>query len=147
MAGESPPYVDTSALAKWYLNEPRSAEFEAWVTSFSAVRISALTVVEMRSLLARRRRMGELEAVLESRVFATFLEDIRQGFLLREPLQDRHAAGALNLMASLPDIPLRTLDAFHLAIARDAGSDTLATADRVMASAAERCDLRVVRFG
>ncbi len=147
MAGESLPYVDTSALAKWYLNEPRSAEFEAWITSFPAARVSALTVVEMRSLLARRRRMGDLEAVLESRVFATFLEDIRLGFLLREPLQDRHAAGALNLMASLPDIPLRTLDALHLAIACDAGSDTLATADRVMASAAERWGLRVVRFG
>jgi uncharacterized protein len=47
------PYIDTSALAKWYLNEPRSEDFGAV--------ISRLTVVEFRCLIARRRRAGDID--------------------------------------------------------------------------------------
>ena len=49
-------YFDTSALAKWYLNEPRSEEVEEYIQAHGPVGISDLTVVEMRSLLSRRRR-------------------------------------------------------------------------------------------
>lgn len=50
------PYLDTSALAKWYLNEPFSEKFEAFIQEYSTAAISRLTVVELRCLLARRRR-------------------------------------------------------------------------------------------
>lgn len=46
---------DTSALAKRYLNEPRSDEFEAWLERAEEPVISSLALVEMRSLLARHR--------------------------------------------------------------------------------------------
>jgi uncharacterized protein len=53
-------YIDTSALAKWYLEEPGSDEFEEFVNSIAERRISRLVTVELRRLLARRRRAGEV---------------------------------------------------------------------------------------
>jgi predicted nucleic acid-binding protein len=45
MSGRT-PYIDTSALAKWYLNEPRSEDFGAFITRQEKAVISRLTVVE-----------------------------------------------------------------------------------------------------
>ena len=58
-------YFDTSALATWYLNEPRSNDVERYIQEHGPVAISDLTVVEMRSLLARRRREQNMYATTE----------------------------------------------------------------------------------
>jgi predicted nucleic acid-binding protein len=139
-------YIDTSALAKWYLNESRSEDFAAWVRNESDTRISTLTVVEMRCLLARRRRNRELSPELERKVFATLRDDISHGFLIRHPVEDRQVSDALNLLDMLADHPLRTLDALHLSIARHQGMKRLATADRVMTAAAHALGFHVIRF-
>jgi Predicted nucleic acid-binding protein, contains PIN domain len=139
-------YLDTSALAKWYLNESRSEDFAAWIQDEADVHISTLTVVEMRCLLARRRRNRELSIDMEQKVFATLLDDIVQGFLTQHPVEDEHAMGALNLLTLLADHPLRTLDAIHLGVARRLGADRLATADQVMGNAAETLRMEVIWF-
>lgn len=140
------PYVDTSALAKWYLNEPRSEDFEAFVTALTSAAISRLTMVEFRCLLARRRRSGELSEPVEQRVLGAFEDDIRQGHLQVQPLDDRHALDAVTLVSRLSHHGLRTLDALHLAIARDIATPVIATADRVMADAAIVLGFEVARF-
>jgi len=139
-------YFDTSALAKWYLNEPRSDEVEKYIQQHAPVGISDLTVVEMRSLLARRRREKNIDGDLEAKVFVAFQEDIRCGHLLCHSLPDDFAAAAVNLFALLSDLPLRTLDAMHLAVARDIPARTLATADKIMAAAPAAMGFGVVRF-
>jgi uncharacterized protein with PIN domain len=53
-------YVDTSALAKWYIAEPGSAAFERFVQDAADVVISRLVLVEMRCLLSQRRRSGTI---------------------------------------------------------------------------------------
>ena len=141
-----PVYMDTSALAKWYVNEEFSQEVEDFIRKQAPVAISSLTVVEMRCLLARRRRAGQLDAQFENRAYAAFLEDIRRGHLIRHQVPDAALEGAANLIASLPEIPLRTLDSMHLAIMMDIGTETLATADRIMAAAAVELELQVVGF-
>jgi hypothetical protein len=75
--------------------------------------------VEMRNLLARHRREGNLDPNTEIKVFATFEEDIRQKFLICHPLSDGLARGAVNLLSVLSDLPLRMIDAMHLAIAKE----------------------------
>ncbi len=140
------PYLDTSALAKWYLNEPFSEEFEAFIQEQPATAISRLTVVEFRCMLARRRRMGEITKAVESRVFASFEEDIRAGFLQVHPIADEHLIAALGLITRLSRFPLRTLDAMHLAIAQSIHARQLATADRTMADAGKAIGLGIVRF-
>ena len=78
-------YFDTGALAKWYLREAQSDEVEAYIRANGPVAISDLTVVEMRSLLARHRREKSIDIGLEGQIFTTFQEDIRQGFLVCHP--------------------------------------------------------------
>jgi len=139
-------YFDTSALAKWYLPEEQSNEVEKYIQENGPVVISDLTVVEMRDLLARLRREGNLDPNTEIKVFATFEEDIRQKFLICHPLSDGVARGAVNLLSVLCDLPLRMIDAMHLAMAKEIQTDVLATADPVMANAGEKLGLSVVRF-
>ena len=140
------PYIDTSALAKWYLNEPRSEDFEAFITGFPSATISRLVVVEFRCLLARRRRAGDIGRRIERRIVKTFERDVAQGFLEVHPLEDRQALGALEILSSLERHPLRTLDALHLAAAGEIGATVIATADRVMAAAAKALGFSVERF-
>lgn len=139
-------YLDTSALAKWYLNEANSEAFADWMQGQDSACISGLTLAEMRCLLARRRRRGDFSRELEQEIYATFSEDIRLGHILLRPLKDEHATDAVHLMERLSRLPLRTLDALHLAAARDLGCGRLATADRIMARAAEALGMEVVRF-
>jgi hypothetical protein len=139
-------YFDTSALAKWYLNEERSQDVERYIQEHGPVGISDLTVLEIRCLLARRRREGNIDPKMESRIFATFQEDIRQHFLVCHPFPEGLTAGAVNLVSVHLDLPLRTLDALHLVIAKEIQADKLATADRIMVAAAKAMGLSVVRF-
>lgn len=140
------PYLDTSALAKWYLNEPFSEEFDAFIQEQPAAVISRLTVVEFRCLLARRRRAGEITKTIEARVYAAFQTDVGAGSLQVYPVVDEHLVAALGLLAKLERYPLRTLDALHLAIARSIHCPQMATADKTMANAGKAAGLGVVRF-
>lgn len=142
-----PLYVDTSVLAKRYLSEAFSDEVDDFLAGSAPVSISSLTLVEMRSLVGRRRREGYLDEVFEARLWASLEEDIAEGYVLTHPLTDEHASGAGRLLAMLSQTPLRTLDALHLAVARAIGAGGLATADRVMAAGAEQLGFRVTRFG
>jgi uncharacterized protein len=138
-------YFDTSALAKWYINERGSDEVEEFITTQGPVAISDLTMVEMRSLLARRKREGHFNSSLEMEIFSTFQEDIRRKIIICHPLPSGLAA-AMHLLNRLSDSSLTTLDAWHLAIVGEIGAEIVATADRIMAEAAEALGLEVVRF-
>ena len=139
-------YFDTSALSKWYLNEAGSDDVEKYIQDHGPVDMSDLTVVEMRCLLARRRREGNIDPKTEIKIFATFEEDIRQRFLICHPLPDGLTAGAVNLLSVHPDLPIRALDALHLMIAREIRAEVLVTADRVMVAGAKAMGFSVVRF-
>ena len=140
------PYVDTSALAKWYLNEPRSEDFAKYIQAERRVAISRLTVVELRCLLGRRRRARHLTAALEREILRAFQSHVQHGFLTVHRLEDHHALRADELIEQLKDEPLRTLDALHLAITLDLDCQRIATADRVMATAASKLGIQVDRF-
>ena len=141
----SPPYLDTSALAKWYFNEPFSEEVEEYLATLPYVLISALTIVEMRSLLLRRRRAGELTPALVERIWATFQEDQATGALTVLEVKGEHFQAAARLLDRV-EAPLRTLDAMHLALAEGAGAGECATADRTLAAGARELGLEVRTF-
>lgn len=146
MSAEHRAYIDTSALAKWYLNEPGSQAFVSFLQGLDSAVISSLTGTEMRSLLSRRRRMGDLTAELESVLFSAFVQDIERGWLQMVPVDDARYAEASNLMARHPEHALQTLDALHLVLAVHTGVSLLATADGVMAGAARGMGLKVEQF-
>lgn len=139
-------YIDTSALAKWYLPEANSDAFAAWMQGQTETCISSLTVTEFRCLLARRQRMQLLNALQVQELYARFQQDIQDGHLLRYAVNDQLIVNAELIIEALPTVALRTLDALHLAIGHDIGAQILATADQVMAEAATLLEMEVVRF-
>ncbi|MFQ5930086.1 MAG: type II toxin-antitoxin system VapC family toxin [Acidobacteriota bacterium] len=140
------PYLDTSALAKWYLNEPFSDAVENFLLSLPYAWISSLTLLELRCLLARRRRSREITAEMEGQIMAIADHDVTQEHLRLVLLQERDVETAAVIVSSLPGQPLRTLDALHLSMVQSKGIKALATADRVMAAAGEALGLTVTKF-
>jgi predicted nucleic acid-binding protein len=140
-------YIDTSALLKWYVHEAGSEAVEAFIRQAKDAVISRLTVVELRCALARRRRAGTIDSQAERQAYDTFTQDVALGHLRVVPVDETCFADALALIESLPAIALRTLDALHLAAARGAGCDMIATADRVMAEAGRELDVAIEFFG
>ena len=140
-------YVDTSALAKWYLPESGSEAFAEWMQRQEDTCDSSLTITEFRCLLARRQRMELLNALQVQQIYAKFKQDIEDAHLVLYPIDDRHIINATLMIESLPSVPLRTLDALHLTIAHDISAEVIATADRVMCQAAQLLNFEVVLFG
>lgn len=139
-------YIDTSALAKCYVREPRSLDVLDWSDAADGPAISALTLVEFRCLLARRRRTRQIDAELESRALAEFDRHVRGGaWRLSTPAFGDYA-DARGLIDALPALPLRALDALHLAAARAVGAEEFATSDKIQAEAAESLGFTVHRF-
>lgn len=101
----------------------------------------------MRDLLARRRRRGNFDATTEAQIYAAFLDDLRQGYLIEHELSVAVYDGAVNLIGQLPSIALRTLDALHLAAAQQSAAERVATADSVMRDAALELGIATDFFG
>ena len=59
-------YLDTSALLKRYLPERNSDAFEAYFRDVESAQISRLTLLELRSALARKRRKGRFDTAKEA---------------------------------------------------------------------------------
>ncbi len=139
-------YIDTSALAKWYLPEARSEEFSTWIQQQKDTCISSLTVTEFRCLLARRQRMKNLSEAQVQQIYASFEQDVNDGHLRIYSVNDQQVQNAALLIDRLPANALRTLDAIHLSIARDIPATILASADRVMLDAGKILGFQVVCF-
>jgi predicted nucleic acid-binding protein len=139
-------YLDTSALVKWYVAESDSDAFDDFLAARSGASISRLTIVELRSALARRRRNPDISAATERAALALFDTHVRDGLLMVLALQDSHFAAAREIIDNLPRIALRTLDAVHLAVVRANAIASIATADPIMASAARALRLETHVF-
>lgn len=139
-------YLDTSILAKWYLNEENTDAATEYIQFLDRAVISSLTITEMRSLLAKRRRMRDFNEKIEQQIYATFLNDIDRGHLVVEPFVDDHFVIASHIIATLPKIPLRTLDALHLSVVQQQHIPCLATADEIMAKAVKELGIAVIKF-
>lgn len=115
-------YVDTSSLAKLYLDEPYGDDVVEWIGAADAVATSRVTYPEVASALARRCAHGSLA----ERDLRLSLDDLEAGWeeYLVVDLAERLAAELAVRHV------LRGFDAVHLAAAvtlRDAvGSDGVA---------------------
>lgn len=138
-------YIDTSALAKCYIREPRSLDVLDWADTQDEIVTSPLTLVEFRCVLARRRRARQIDAPLERVALAEFDRDV----LARWRIQG-DAIGLFNearqLIDLIPELPLRALDALHLAYARHYGASSFATADKNQAEAARALGIPLAVF-
>ena len=139
-------YVDTSALVKRSLQEPGSDAFDTFFLTQAPLGISRLTVIEMRCALARRRRAKQVSRKLETQVQEAFRLDMQDGALVVVSFNDDDLTLAYHLMDEVGVIPLRTLDALHLAVARHIAATEFATADKNQADAARKLGFALHSF-
>lgn len=139
-------YIDTSALAKCYIREANSMDVLDWADALDEVSTSPLALVEFRYLLARRRRAGQINVQLERSALAEFDRDVLGHTWNVYSEAARLFSEARNLIDLVPEVPLRALDALHLAYARHFGAQLFATADKNQAAAASALGLTVFTF-
>jgi hypothetical protein len=127
-------YIDTSLLVPYYCPEALSAAAERTLRADPDPAVSDLVEVEFFSALGSKVRAGAMPPADALRVGEQFLAHLRDGFYARIALQRRHYEAARGWLAGAR-LPLRTLDALHLAVAEVEGV-RLATADRDLSRAA-----------
>jgi predicted nucleic acid-binding protein len=128
-----PVYLDASALVKLFVPEAESDELNKALAGLTDVIVSDLALTEMASALGRRTRERLLTREEAQRLYreATKLHASSHQAELTPPIHRR----AERLMLSLT-IPLRALDALHLATALDTEAATMVTFDPRLRDAA-----------
>ena len=139
-------YVDTSALLKGYLVEPGTPAFMAWFGEQADPFVSPLSVVEFKCAIKRRERAGFLTRRRVKMILDRFHEHLADQSLGRLAWRDQAFALGAELIDRVDPVPLRSLDALHLAVALQHRCSGFATADRAQADAAQRLGFVVQTF-
>ena len=143
---ETDCYVDTSALIKLYVAEPQSEEVEKFIDTLNRPLISSLSILEWHCAMNRRLRSGAFDDTYHRMARAEFARHLASGAYRVHALHEGLYAQATYLLDSVAPLPLRTLDALHLAAAQSAHASTMATADKIMAQAANQLGLATTIF-
>ena len=113
-----PVYLDTSAFVKLFVDEPESDALNAELSAVGEVVLSDLAMTELASALARRSRESLLTSAEAKRLYGHAERVVSSCRLVEStpPVQRR----AARLLLTSRQVPLRTLDAIHLALAIEA---------------------------
>ena len=108
-------YLDSSAIAKRYVREIGSPRIDD-LLSRETISISTLSKVELASAFARRIREGTLSPIERDSIYRRFIRETRN-FAVMTLSASIVREAALLLHSTPPTIPLRSLDALHIASA------------------------------
>lgn len=134
-------YLDSSVLVKLYVAEADSATFSELVSG-SALASSELAYGEVWAALLAKERGKEIDIETRGYAWRTFLNDIDDQVLTLFPLDFVMVREANEVILEVhPHIPLRTLDAIHLATFRNVAAGPLLTNDKRMKAAAKFLEL------
>ena len=136
-------YWDTSALVKLYAQEPDSAGFENHALSTPTRPVtSRIALYEARATFQRKEAEGILRPGYAQTLYAQLLQDVSTGELrlveLGADVEREYGQALGQCCQQTPLIPLRTLDALHLASARAVGEIEVVATDKRMRDAAKR---------
>jgi uncharacterized protein len=109
-------YIDTSVLVAYYCPEPFADKAENFLAKIDRPNISALTEVELFSALSRKLRNKEIEPKTARQIAAKFLSHLEGKYFNCLPVTANHYSLADNWISQFT-LPLKSLDALHLAIA------------------------------
>lgn len=130
-------YLDTSVLVKRYVAEPDSDQVDEVVVGFTLVS-SELALGEVWSALLAKERARSLNASAREMAWRAFMNDIEEGVLRLIPLDGVMIREANEIMLRVhPQVPLRTLDAIHLATYESVITGPIFTKDKRMLAAAK----------
>lgn len=128
-------YLDTAIIVKLLVRETDSAWFDEHLAGHP-FETSELALAEVRSALLAKERAGHITSRERVSAGEKFLTMIESELIQLRPMNRRvlERASAIQL-ACHPKIPLRTLDALHVATADLHKSETLSTTDGRMRAA------------
>jgi predicted nucleic acid-binding protein len=130
--------LDTSALAKRYVQEPGSEELEIlFLSAVSEVCVSTLALPELAAALSRKVRDSEIGKESAADALKEFERDWRDLFV-KIPLTDALAESAASLATHYA---LKGADAAHLAAALAAAPDLFVVSDQQLFDAAQQAGL------
>ena len=140
-------YYDTSAVLPLYLDEPATkAAHDALTRDAGQFVTSVLTLVEVRSGLARYGREGVLNAFQIEAVFERVQHDLERT-PRRLELTSEVLTEAVRLFRMQTALPLRTLDTLHVATCLRYGTSGFVTNDKQQARLAQAIGLDVHLLG
>jgi len=131
-------FLDSSALAKRYIEEKGSDRVQAILSSASVLAVSVICVPEIVSALCRRRREHKLSTEEYRNAKASVLSDLDDATVIG--ITDEVVAQAVAL---LEHFPLRSADALHVACAAEWSTDLFVSADDRQCRAARAHGLKV----
>lgn len=130
-------YLDTSVLVKRYTIEPDSEAVDAHIEGATLV-TSELAMGEVWSALLAKERGQIITEPQRHAAWQAFNDDIEEGVLRIIPLDGVMIREANEAMLSVhPHVPLRTLDAIHLATYQSVITGAMFTKDKRMLAAAK----------
>ena len=136
-------YLDTGILVKLLTPEPESAFFERELLGHSLA-TSELALVEVKSALFAKERAGLITAGQRARAEAKFTAMIADDILKLCDLNNRTLRKAMQIIQGChPSVPLRALDALHVATCDLAQEFPLCTTDARMNAAAQKIHVPV----
>ncbi|VAX35613.1 hypothetical protein MNBD_UNCLBAC01-1923 [hydrothermal vent metagenome] len=109
-------YIDTSVLVAYYCPESLSKKAEQIMKKNPQPAISALTEVELFSAISRKVQEGTLERTDGDRIIAKFFDHMDGGIYEKFFIKTHHYRLARDWIGQFK-LPLRSLDAIHLAVA------------------------------
>ena len=130
-------YLDSSVLVKFYVRE---ADTPACVGILAGqpMASSELAYGELASALLQKERGGHITPQIRAAAWAAFLGDIAEQSIHLLELNGDTVRAAAEIMRMLhPRVPLRTLDAIHLATFQCTIAGPLFTKDTRMLAAAK----------
>lgn len=137
-------YLDTSVLVKRYVAEPDSDKVDDIVVGFTLVS-SDLAMTELWSALLAKERAKAITSPVREAAWQAFLNDVDEGVLRLIPLDGVMLREANEILLRVhPQVPLRTLDAIHLATYGSVITGPLFTKDKRMLAAAKLLGFAVI---
>jgi predicted nucleic acid-binding protein len=131
-------YLDTSVLVKLFVREPDS-EYYGKLTDGQIICSSVLAYTETWSAMLARERAGGLTLEQRRRAWDVFDRNVLEDIIELVPMSPAIFKRANRIMEVChPNLPLRSLDALHLASADQMHDWPLVTHDKRMRDAAVR---------
>ena len=137
-------YLDSCVIVKLVSHEPDSAAYHRLVVG-SALVTSELAVAEVRSALLAKERAGRISRQARMTGWRLFQDKVRDQEFVLLPVT-RHVierAGAV-IDQCHPNVPLRTLDAIHVATAELHGGEEVCSSDQRVCDASDFIGLSLV---
>ena len=134
-------YIDTCVAVKLYTREPDSEACQR-IASGQRLVSSELLYTELWSALLAKERNKVITPALRQRVWQLFEQHLLDDVIELVALDGHVVREAAEVMARVhPHVPLRTLDAIHLATYLGIEAGSLFTKDKRMIEAARRLEL------